>query len=140
MRAAAGPVPVLLKIGHVPDRRRLGALLRAVAGEAAGVVLVNGVSRRLERPDGTPAYGEGRETAGILGRGIHEPAVACVASAAGIVRAANLDLELIAVGGVASAEDAADFFAAGAHAVMMGSAPMYDPLLAARIKRAHPEW
>ncbi len=140
MRAAAGAVPVLLKVGHVPDRRRLGALLRAVAGEAAGVVLVNGVSRRLERPDGTPAYGKGRETAGILGRAIHAPAVVCVASAADIVNKARLDLELIAVGGVASADDAADFFAAGAHAVMMGSAPMYDPLLAARIKRAHPEW
>jgi len=140
MRASAASVPVLLKVGHVPDRRRLGALLRAVAGGAAGVVLVNGVSRRLDRPDGTPAYGKGRETAGILGRGIHDAAVACVASATDIVRKARLDLEVIGVGGVASADDAADFFAAGAHAVMMGSAPMYDPLLAARIKRAHPEW
>jgi dihydroorotate dehydrogenase len=140
MRAAAGPVPVSLKVGHVPDRRRLGALIRAVAGEAAAVVLVNGVSRRLHRPDGTPAYGEGRETAGILGRAIHEPAVLCVASAVDVVRKERLDLQVIAVGGVASPEDAADFFSAGAHAVMMGSAPMYDPLLAARIKRVHPEW
>jgi len=140
MHAAAGPVPVALKVGHVPDRRRLGALLRAVAGEAAAVVLVNGVSRKLYGPDGKPAYGEGRETAGILGRAIHEPAVASVASAVDIVRSGRLSLEVIAVGGVASAADAADFFSAGAHAVMMGSAPMYDPLLAGRIKRAHPEW
>jgi len=140
LRAAAGPVPVALKVGHVPERRRLGSLLRAVAGEAAAVVLVNGVSRRLDRPDGGPAYGPGRETAGILGRAIHEPAVACVASAVDIIRREHLDLEVIAVGGVASAEDAADFFAAGADAVTMGSAPMYDPLLAVRIKRAHPEW
>jgi dihydroorotate dehydrogenase len=57
-----------------------------------------------------------------------------------IVRSGRLDLEVIAVGGVASAEDAADFFSAGAHAVMMGSAPMYDPSLAGRMTRAHPEW
>ncbi|MCX7892883.1 MAG: hypothetical protein N2544_11030 [Burkholderiales bacterium] len=140
LAAAAGPLPVALKIGHVPDPRRLARLLGAVAGAARAVILVNGLSRRVVRPDGKPAFGPGREAAGILGHAIHEAAVACVSAGAEIARRERLDLEVIAVGGVAALQDAEDFFAAGAHAVLMGGAPMYDPLLAVRMKRVHPEW
>jgi dihydroorotate dehydrogenase len=78
--------------------------------------------------------------AGILGRGIHELCVASVREAADIRDRQALDLEIVGVGGVATAADAARFFDAGAAAVMMGSAPMYDPLLAVRLKAAHPDW
>jgi len=140
LRAGAGSLPVLLKIGHVPDDERLHALLRAVAGHASGLVVVNGVSRPVLRPDGEAAFGDGRRQAGILGRGIHAIGVADVARALALIRRDRLDLQIAGVGGIASAEDAAAYFDAGACAVLLGSAPMYDPTLAARLKALHPEW
>jgi dihydroorotate dehydrogenase len=140
MRKAAGRTPVLLKIGYLPERRQLASVLKAVSGQASGVVMVNGVPRTVLDRAGRAAFGAGRKVAGILGRGIHELCVASVREAVDIRDRQALDLEIVGVGGVATAADAARFFDAGAVAVMMGSAPMYDPLLAVRLKASHPDW
>jgi dihydroorotate dehydrogenase len=140
MRQAAGRVPVLLKIGYLPEQKALAALLKAVNGSASGIVMVNGVPRTVLDRNGGAAFGAGRKVAGILGRGIHELCVASVRDAVALVRKHELDLEIVGVGGVATADDAGRFFDAGAAAVMMGSAPMYDPQLAVRLKAAHPDW
>ena len=140
LRAGAGTLPVLLKIGHVPDDERLRSLLRAVAGQASGLVIVNGVSRPVIGADGAAAFGDGRRQAGILGRGIHAIGVDDVARSLALIRRERLDLQVAGVGGIASADDAAAYFDAGACAVLLGSAPMYDPSLAARMKALHPEW
>lgn len=140
LRQGAGTLPVLLKIGHVPDEARLAALLRAVAGQASGLVVVNGLSRPVLDGAGAAAFGTGRRQAGILGHGIHAISVQDVARASALIRHDRLDLQVVGVGGVASAEDAARYFEAGACAVLMGSAPMFDPALAARMKALHPDW
>jgi len=41
---------------------------------------------------------------------------------------------------VASVADAADFFDAGADAVLCGSSPAWLPYLAIQIKEARPDW
>jgi dihydroorotate dehydrogenase (NAD+) catalytic subunit len=115
-------------------------VLKAVSGHASGIVMVNGVPRTVLDRAGRAAFGAGRKVAGILGRGIHELCVASVRDAVAIRDRQGLDLEIIGVGGVATAADAQRFLEAGAAAVMMGSAPMYDPLLAVRLKAAHPDW
>jgi hypothetical protein len=140
LREGAGSLPVLLKIGHVADDGRLAALLRAVAGQASGLVIVNGLSRPVLDDAGQPAFGAARTQAGILGRGVHAIAVHDVERALASIRHQRLDLEVAGVGGVAGVADAERFFAAGACAVLMGSAPMFDPALAARLKAQHPEW
>ena len=66
--------------------------------------------------------------------------MADVVRALKLIRRERLDLQVAGVGGVASADDAAAYFDAGACAVLLGSAPMYDPALAARLKTQHPEW
>jgi dihydroorotate dehydrogenase len=140
LRRGAGTLPVLLKIGHLADDARLAALLRAVAGQASGLVIVNGLSRPVLDATGRAAFGESRRQAGILGRGVHAIGVRDVARAVALIRRERLDLEVAGVGGVASAADAARYFEAGACAALMGSAPMFDPALAQRMKTAHPEW
>jgi dihydroorotate dehydrogenase len=140
LRAGAGDRPVLLKIGHLADDGALRALLRAVDGAARGLVIVNGLSRPVLDPSGAPAFGAGRRHAGILGRGVHAVGVRDVARAVAIIRRDRLGLEVAGVGGIARVEDAGRYFDAGACAALMGSAPMHDPALAARIKLAHPEW
>ncbi len=139
-RAAVGGRPLLLKVGHFREPGRLREFLDAMNGVVSGLTLVNGVSRPVLRRDGAPVFGEGYENAGVLGRTVHEPSVANVALAAAHIREAKLDLALAAVGGVSRARDAADFFNAGADAVMLGSSPMYQPDLAVELKRANPMW
>ncbi|VAW11956.1 Dihydroorotate dehydrogenase (quinone) [hydrothermal vent metagenome] len=140
MHDNAGGRPVLLKLGYFADPARLEAVLKAVDGAASGVVMVNGISRNIIEPDGSAAFGPGREKAGLLGRGIHTFSVDNVQKALAVVAKHKLALKVVAVGGVSTPEDATPYFDAGAAAVMMGSAPMFDPTLAIRIKQSHPEW
>lgn len=140
MRQAVGDTPVLLKVGYIPERAPLDALLRAVDGRANGVILVNGVSRPVQDRQGQPYFGAGRENAGILGTGVRDACLGSVRDAVETIGRDRLDLRVIGVGGIMAVEDAQAYFDAGAYAVMMGGAPMYDPGLAIRFKAAHPEW
>ena len=140
IRTCIGETPLLLKVATFPDEESMSRFLRAVSKPADGVTLVNGIARPVLHPDGRPAFGEDYVKAGVLGRIIHEPSVASVRQARTIVDTENLGLALAAVGGVSRSEDLADFFEAGADAIMLGSAPMYLPDLACEIKRAHPDW
>ena len=140
IRTAIGDKPLLLKIGHYPRADDMHEFLRAVNQLANGITLVNAISRPVLYPDSRPVFGEQFRKAGVLGRAIHAPCVENVRQAKEIIHADNLKLAIAAVGGISTARDAADFFDAGADAVLMGSSPMYLPDLAADIKSAHPEW
>lgn len=141
LRDALRSTPYLIKAGHFESRSDLRSFQKAVAGLADGIVIVNGVSRRVVGPDGKPAF-PGHERVGILGRAIHAPALKNVKNAvAGSCRMpAGKRLLTLAVGGVLSQEDPRGFFEAGAAAVLMGGGAALDPLLAIRVKKAHPEW
>lgn len=139
-RAAIGRTPLLLKVGHFPDPASLRAFAHAIAGLASGITLVNGISRPVLRRDGTPAFGPDFRVAGVLGRAIHEPSVAAVRDLRALIRSEGLPLELAAVGGASTVADFADFFDAGADAVLCGSSPMYLPDLALEVRRARPDW
>lgn len=140
IRAAIGGRPLLLKVGHFADATGLRRFLRALDGIASGVTLVNGVSRPVLHRDSRPAFGEKFVAAGVLGRAIHRPSVENVRQAVQFIRDDKLSLRVAAVGGVSSVPDMADFFDAGADAVLLGSSPMYLPDLAVEAKRAEPGW
>jgi dihydroorotate dehydrogenase len=140
MREAVGDTPIALKAGYFQGREPLVAFLRAIDGLADAAVLVNGFSRRVVGSGNKPVFGPGREASGILGRGIHEPCVDLVRRAITTIRDDKLGLRLIAVGGVYAQEHAENYFDVGADAVMMGSAPMFEPTIAISFKQAHPEW
>ena len=140
IREAIGRTPLLLKIGRFPAPEPMRDFLRAIAALADGVTLVNCISRPVLRHDGQPAFGPQFRTAGVLGRTIHQPSVDAVQLARDCLRSDRLNLQIVAVGGVSTVGDFADFFAAGADAVLCGSSPMYLPNLAIDAKLAHPEW
>lgn len=140
IRGAIGQMPLLLKIGQYKTSDEMRRFLQALNGVANGITLVNAISRPVLHRDGRPAFGEKFVRAGVLGRAIHAPCVQSVRDAASIIRTDKLSLSIAAVGGISTESDAADFFDAGADAVLMGSSPMYLPGLAAELKRAHPEW
>ncbi len=140
IRTGIGEIPLLLKVATFPSEESMAGFLRAVSKSVDGVTLVNGIARLVLHRDGRPAFGEDYVKAGVLGRIIHEPSVASVRQARAIVDTEDLGLAIAAVGGVSRMEDLADFYEAGADAIMLGSAPMYLPNLACEIKRVHPDW
>ena len=76
-----------------------------------------------------------RPTAGLSGPCVHPIAVRMVWEASRAV-----SIPLCGIGGVASGEDAAEFILAGATAVSVGTANLYDPTCAPRILDGLREW
>ena len=136
VRRAIGSKPLLLKVGHYKEADLMRRFLIAINGIVDGITLVNAISRPVLYRDGRPAFGENYRRAGVLGRAIHEPCVQSVRDATTIIRENNLRLSIAAVGGVSQAQDAKDFFDAGAEAVMLGSSPMYLPDIASELRES----
>lgn len=76
-----------------------------------------------------------RPTAGVSGPAIHAIAVRMVWECAKAV-----SIPICGIGGVASAEDAAEMILAGATAVSIGTANLYDPTCAPRILAELEQW
>ena len=140
VREAIGATPLLLKVGKFEQEEILPRFLDSVADSVNGLTLLNCISREVLLADGRPAFGEGFRMAGVLGRAIHRPAVEAVRRMKESILLQGLDLAVAGVGGVASVADAADFFDAGADAVLCGSSPAWLPDLAIQIKEARPDW
>lgn len=76
-----------------------------------------------------------RPTAGVSGPAIHAVAVRMVWECAQAV-----SIPLCGIGGVASWQDAAEMILAGATAVSIGTANLYDPLCAPRVAQGLAQW
>jgi dihydroorotate dehydrogenase (NAD+) catalytic subunit len=137
-RTAVGSLPLLVKIGPIEERDRMAELLRGLSGLADGVVMINAPSRIIANASGAPAFGAKRERAGMMGGAVFDIAMKCVRTAVEIIRNDGLDLHVLAVGGVCSAERISAFADAGAYAVLGASACAWDPFLAIRAKHRDP--
>lgn len=111
-------MPLHVKLPAVPSRIVTAA--RAVV-EAGADALVVGGALPAALDNGTPAE--------LSGPAVRPVALRCLAE----VRAALPDVPLIAVGGIATADDARGFLSAGAFAVQVGAALLHDPTTAFRI-------
>lgn len=112
--------PLIVKLS--PNVAQIEPFARA-AEEAGGdaISLVNTfVSLALDPKTGKPRIGAGR--GGLSGPAIKPIALRMVADAAAAVR-----IPVIGIGGIATARDAAEFLAAGATAIQVGTATFVDP-------------
>jgi dihydroorotate dehydrogenase (NAD+) catalytic subunit len=107
-----------VKLPAVPSR--IVSAAGAVA-EAGADALVVGGALPAALDNGTPAD--------LSGPAVRPVALRCLAD----VRAALPDVPLIAVGGIATTDDARAFLSAGASAVQVGTALLQDPTTAFRI-------
>jgi dihydroorotate dehydrogenase len=139
VRGGAGGAPVTVKIGHIAEPALLAALLRALDGKADGVVMVNGASRRIVDDSGVPAFGAGRESAGVIGGALHRLALDMVRDATAIIRRDGLALKIVGCGGASSPARIRAFLDAGAAAVETASGATWNPHLAAEAKAALPD-
>jgi dihydroorotate dehydrogenase len=137
VRRALGLRPVIAKLGTSRSPRVLHELATRLAPWLDGFVLVNGLQRRVVKPDGTPAFpGAGRELAGVSGAAVYDQCHVQVQELIAWRKAGAWGRTILAVGGITTVERARQTLAAGAEAAMIATAALVDPLFAARFRRA----
>jgi dihydroorotate dehydrogenase (NAD+) catalytic subunit len=125
---ASTPLPIYAKLS--PAQPDIGEAARAVeAAGADGLSLVNTI-RGLELEPATLRPRLARGVGGYSGPALKPVALAAVYAAFRATR-----LPIVGMGGVCSGRDAAEFLAAGASAIAVGTALFADPGAAARIRR-----
>lgn len=130
VRAAAGDVPVLVKIApdlETEQAQEIAAL--ALRHEINGLIISNTTIAR----DGVADSPLKHEAGGVSGQPVFEMSTRLLGE---VYQACDGKLTLIGVGGVASAQQAYEKICAGASLVQLYTALIYEgPFLAARIKR-----
>ena len=124
----ATPLPIYAKLS--PAQPDIGEAARAVqAAGADGLSLVNTI-RGLELDPATLRPRLARGVGGYSGPGLKPVALAAVYAAFRAV-----DLPIVGMGGIRSGRDAAEFLAAGASSIAVGTALFPDPGTPTRIRR-----
>jgi dihydroorotate dehydrogenase (NAD+) catalytic subunit len=123
-RASARPLIVKLS----PNVTDISSLARAIAEAGADALsLINtivGMSIDVNTRRPRLSYGTG----GLSGPAVRPIAVRMVYEAA-----SSVSIPLIGIGGIASAQDALEFFIAGASAIQIGTANYYDPRVTIKV-------
>lgn len=134
VEGAGGRLPVWAKLS--PNVTDLPAIAGAVLGAgAAAVVLTNTLMGLAVDPvSGRAVLGAGG--GGLSGPPLHPVAVRAVFEC----RRAFPDAAIVGVGGVRTGRDAAEFLAAGADAVQVGTATFAEPTAPARVLGELREW
>ena len=133
VRDAIGTVPLVVKIGHVPTNAEAMSLLDALGSNVDGIAMTNSVATRVRNADGVLFDGQKR---GICGAAIFDASLAQLRMFAEAIRARELDVELVGVGGINKAEHVERYLAAGAQACHIATAAMVDPGIAMEIRRS----
>lgn len=135
VRERIGKAPFTLKIGHIPDREAIDPFLDAVADYVDGLTMTNSIAARVADSSGSLLFDS--EPRGICGAATQDASVAQTRAFGARLRARGLGIELIGVGGIASAASARRYIDAGASSVQLATAAMVDPFVAFGIRR---EW
>jgi dihydroorotate dehydrogenase (NAD+) catalytic subunit len=133
VRRAVGTRPVVARLGSAQSPRALHELAGRLAPWIDGFVLVSSLQRRVVKRDGTPAFpGPGREVASISGAAVYEHCRVQVDELLAWRRAGAWSRVIFAEGGIATPARVRAALATGADAVLVGTAALADPLIAAR--------
>jgi len=130
--AIGGEVPLLLKVGHLTDAPLAAELCRSVAEDADALVMTNCIPATVRDEQGRPMFGGQKR--GIGGRAIRDASISMVRQFAETVRREKLNLRLVGVGGIETAEDVAAYLSAGAECVQLATAAMLDPEVGLKIR------
>lgn len=121
--------PMIVKL--TPNVTGIAAIARAAAESGADALsLINTlVGMRIDIRTGEPIIAN--RTGGVSGPCVFPVALGCVWR----VRQALPDIPIIGIGGIDSGEKALEFLYAGANAVEVGAAALYDPTAPTRVAR-----
>ncbi len=128
---AAISLPLLIKVGLFDTHQQMEEVFCA-AGRAGvnGISGINGIPMEVVDQNGNSVFADSRTVAGVGGAPIFQLAKEFVKEAIQVIRKNNLDLKLIAMGGVTKPEDFQTLLDLGADVAMSATGLMYNPLLA----------
>lgn len=133
-----GEIPLVIKLGFIPDKALLEKVLVAIAkAEGKGVAGINTISRKAVDTKGNPALGKERLTSGICGCLIRDAALNFTQTAKEIIKKHQLDLVVMTTGGATLPEHFDEFLAHGANIAMTATTMMWDPFIAYKYHRKY---
>jgi dihydroorotate dehydrogenase len=123
-------LPLLVKLGLLPQEVSLQAILQAIAQAGAqGVSAINSVSMRVLEQTTQAAFGE-RMFSGVSGYPIRSLALQFIKKIAQINREQKLGLAIIGMGGITLPQHFNEFFDEGADIALSATGMMWNPHLA----------
>lgn len=132
VRAAIGATPFVIKLGFFDDLERVEQMTEALGSIADAWAMTNCIAARVHDQNGKPSFGG--EARGIGGAAIRAASIAQVRQFSAAIRQRELPTRLIGVGGISEASHAQEYLEAGAEAVQLSTAVMFDPLVGCRIR------
>jgi dihydroorotate dehydrogenase (NAD+) catalytic subunit len=133
IKKAIGPLPLVIKLGVIPEEQILRQVMLAAAKAGVQAVCgINTISMKVVKANGEAALGEKRMKAGVCGAPIRDVALDFVRKARTINDQEKLGLTIMATGGAVRPEHFDLFFDAGADVAMSAAGMLWDPYLAAR--------
>lgn len=139
VKEAVGDIPIVAKIGYFsPDQQELlESIVLYTRDYLAGFSAINTIPAPVVDEQGDQILpGEGRLKAGICGAGIRWAGLEMVGRLKDLREKHGLSFEIIGIGGVATPADFKAYLGAGADVVQSVTAAMWNPDLAAQIKRS----
>lgn len=128
---AIGNIPLIIKVGLVSDQKRMQMGLEAAARAGVRAVCgLNTISMKVVDKEGNPAMGPKRTKCGICGGPIRDAALSFTRMARKIIDKEQLDLKLMATGGITKPSHFKLFLNEGADIAMSATGMMWDPHLA----------
>lgn len=132
VRDAIGSTPYIVKIGRVSTEADAALLLSAVGPHINGIAMTNSIAARVIDGDSLLFDGQPR---GICGAATRDASVQQVALFSKLIAAGGHPIDIVGVGGAATAEDVQVYLNAGASAVHIATAAMMDPQVGMTIRR-----
>ncbi|MCL2347742.1 MAG: dihydroorotate dehydrogenase [Planctomycetaceae bacterium] len=139
VRAMCRATDQMIIVKLTPNVTKIAEIARAaVAGGAEAVSAINtclgmAIDWRMRRPRLANGFG------GLSGPAIKPIALRCVYQIYQAFQSEKINVPIIGIGGIATAEDVLEFLVAGASAVQIGTANFYDPTVTAKIVEQLPK-
>ncbi|TWT52280.1 Dihydroorotate dehydrogenase B (NAD(+)), catalytic subunit [Thalassoglobus neptunius] len=125
-------VPLLVKIGFLPDNELLAELLLKVGEFVNAFVSTNSLPTQVSREEGDLLFSGASR--GICGRAIRDASVDQIRRCRTVVETHGLPVELVGVGGIETAADVRQYLDAGANSVQLATAAMVNPEVGLQIR------
>lgn len=136
VREAIGQVPYIIKIGRMTDEAAAQAFVEAVEPYATALAMTNSIATKVRDAAGQLLF-DGQQR-GICGRATLGASLDQMALFHRITSQRAKPLELVGVGGAATAKDVVRYLDAGASSVHLATAAMADPAVGLAIRRELP--
>ncbi len=132
VRDAIGRVPLVIKIGHLPQADSTETLLDGIGDLVDGLAMTNSIATTVGTSDKELMFDS--QQRGICGEAIRDASIRQIQQFASAIRKRESEVQLIGVGGISSASDVRDYLDAGAHACQLATAAMINPMMGLEIR------